>query len=174
MRSDGGAGEHPREYKSRLRDPTDGESIGEQLVRIALAAAVLAAFSLPAWAQNTFPTPGGGTVPGVVLMCNNGNGQFIPCKITITPPIPPPVVITPTAITLSATAVHFPSTANANSFVATITVAATGGTYAGTLSLTGPDAGKFKLSNNGVYPTNLMVGAANLAAGSYNVSVTAP
>ena len=66
-------------------------------MRIMLLAACLAAFSFPAYAQNTFPTPGGGTVPGVVLMCDSGNGQFIPCKVTVSPPVPPviPPVIPP-------------------------------------------------------------------------------
>ena len=150
-------------------------------VRQVLLAAALAAFSFDARAQNNlggnnFPVPGGATAPGVVLLCDNGSGVFTPCKFAppVVPPVIPPVVITPTAITLSATAVNFPTTANANAFVATIAVAATGGAYSGTLSLTGTDAAKFKLSNNGIYPCNLMVGAANIAAGTYNVSVTAP
>ena len=46
---------------------------------IALLAAVLAAFSFDAQAQNNFPTPGGSTAPGAVTMCNNGSGLYIPC-----------------------------------------------------------------------------------------------
>ena len=144
-------------------------------MRIMLAAAVLAAFSFPAWAQNTFPTPGGGTVPGVVLMCDSGNGQFIPCKFTppVIPPVIPPVTpITPTSIGLSDMSSEFPPH-NAHSFFATVTVAATGGTYAGTLTLGGADASKFTLSNGGVYPCNLHIGANNIGVGTYHISLTA-
>ena len=83
--------------------------------------------------------------------------------------------MTAATISLSTTSVSFPSPADANSFVATITVTAVGGgPYSGTLVLGGTDAAKFALSNGGAYPCNLMVGPANIAAGSYNVSVTAP
>jgi hypothetical protein len=142
---------------------------------IALMAAVLAAFSCEARAQNTFPTPGGGTVPGVVLMCDNGSGQFIPCKVTISPPEKPPVTppITPTSIGLSDMAVELPPQ-NAHSFFATVTVTATGGAYTGTLTLGGADAGKFTLSNGGVYPCNLHIGAANIGVGTYHISIMAP
>ena len=50
---------------------------------------------------------------------------------------------------------------------------ATGGTYAGTLSLFGADAAKFTLSNGGVYPCDLLVGATNIGAGTYHISITA-
>jgi hypothetical protein len=33
----------------------------------------------PALAQNNFPTPGGATAPGMVTMCNNGSGLYVPC-----------------------------------------------------------------------------------------------
>ena len=126
---------------------------------------------------NNFPTPGGATAPGVVLLCDNGSGLFVPCtgggggggggggN-------------TPVSIALSTTSANFATTANANSFVATINVMTAGSPYAGTLTLGGADAAKFALSNGGVYPTNLMVGPANICTtGSpctYNISVTAP
>ena len=109
-----------------------------------------------------------------LLCCIPLQANAITQNFTIT------VTVTPvaTGITLSATSVTFPSTVNANSFVATITVAVASGTYAGTLSLSGTDASKFALSNGGVYPCNLMVGSASICTtGSpctYNVSVTAP
>ena len=84
-----------------------------------------------------------------------------------------PAVVTPTGISLSQTSVSFVGTANANAFVATVIVTATGGTYSGPVTLGGSDAAKFALSNGGTYPCNLTVGAANLPAGSYSVSVTA-
>ena len=140
---------------------------------VLLGAAMLAAFSFPARAQNTFPTPGGGTVPGVVLMCDSGNGQFIPCKVTISPPVPPVIPpITATSIGLSDMSADFPPQ-NAHSFFATVTVAATGGIYAGTLRLGGADASKFTLSNGGVYPCNLHIGANNIGVGTYHISITA-
>jgi hypothetical protein len=141
--------------------------------QVLLSAAVLAAFLFPAQAQNTFPTPGGGTVPGVVLMCDNGSGLFVPCKVTISPPIPPTPPITATSIGLSGTESSLPAE-NAHHHFATITVTATGGTYAGTLSLNGADASKFTLSNNGVYPCDLLIGAANVGVGTYHISITAP
>ena len=79
-----------------------------------------------------------------------------------------------TTITLSTTSVSFPNAVDANSFVATITVTmAGGGTYVGVLTLGGADAAKFALSNGGNYPCNLMVGASNIAAGTYAISLTA-
>ena len=80
----------------------------------------------------------------------------------------------PVSIALSSPSVNFPTSINANSLVSPITVTTTGGTYVGTLTLGGTDAAKFTLSGGGVYPTNLMVGASNLTAGTYNVSITAP
>ena len=85
--------------------------------------------------------------------------------------------MTAATITLSRTSVTFPSTADAGSYVATITVTpAGGGTYSGTLVLGGTDAAKFALSNGGVYPCNLMVGPVDIPGGPtvYNVSITAP
>ena len=140
-------------------------------MRIVLAAAALAAFSFAAQAQNTFPTPGGGTVPGVVLMCDNGAGLFVPCKVTISPPIPPP--ITATSIKLSGISAELPPE-NAHQHFATVTVTASDGTYAGTLSLDGKDAAKFALSNGGVYPCDLLIGATNIGAGTYHFTITAP
>ena len=84
-----------------------------------------------------------------------------------------PAVVTPTGISLSQTSVSFVGTVNANAFVATVIVTATGGTYSGPVTLGGSDAAKFALSNGGTYPCNLTVGAANLPAGNYSVSVTA-
>ena len=139
-----------------------------------LLAAVLAAFSFAAQAQNTFPTPNGSTVPGVVLMCDNGAGLFVPCKVTISPPVPPITPpITATSIGLSGTEAQLPPE-NAHHHFATVTVTATGGTYAGTLSLNGADAAKFTLSNNGVYPCDLLIGPTNIGDGTYHISVTAP
>ena len=76
-------------------------------------------------------------------------------------------------VTLSTNSVTFPSATDANSFVANVSVTVASGTYSGTLSLSGPDASKFVLSNGGVYPCNLMVGPSNIAAGTYNISITA-
>ena len=77
-----------------------------------------------------------------------------------------------TGISLSTTSVTFPSATNANANVATITVAATGGTYVGPVTLGGADAAKFALSSS-TYPANLLIGSSNLAAGTYNISITA-
>ena len=105
----------------------------------------------------------------LVLALSTGGAFAITQAFTLTIT----VTITPTGISLSTTSVTLPAT-NAGALVANITVAATGGTYAGTLSLSGTDASKFALSNGGVYPCNLLVGASNIAAGTYNVTVNAP
>ena len=57
-----------------------------------------------------------------------------------------------TAITLSTTSVSVATSMDANSFVATITVTATGGTYAGVLTLGGADAANFALKTVGHIP----------------------
>jgi hypothetical protein len=78
------------------------------------------------------------------------------------------------SITLSTTSVTFATAMDANSFVATITVTAGGGgTYVGVLTLGGTDAANFALSNGGNYPCNLMIGPANIGAGTYAISLTA-
>ena len=43
----------------------------------------LALLMSPAWAQNSFPTPGNATVPGIVLMCYTA-GFARPCVGTVT------------------------------------------------------------------------------------------
>ena len=83
------------------------------------------------------------------------------------------LVVTPTAISLSATSITFPNPTNANATVATITVTASGGTYAGPVTIGGTDAAKFALSNGGVYPCNLLVGATNIGTNTYNITLTA-
>jgi hypothetical protein len=50
---------------------------------IMLIALALFAGTFPAMAQNSFPTPGGATVPGIVLMCYTG-GFARPCTGTVT------------------------------------------------------------------------------------------
>ena len=141
---------------------------------VVLLAATLAAFSFPASAQsnlggNNFPVPGGATAPGVVLLCDNGSGLFVPCKST-----PPAQPATATSITLNSSSLNTSTTANANTFISSVKVTATSGTYAGTLTLGGPDAALFALSNGGVYPTNLRVGKSDIARGPYNINITAP
>ena len=55
---------------------------------LTLVAAVLAAFSFSAWGQNSFPTPGGATAPGMVTMCDNGSQLFVPCGVNSASGIP--------------------------------------------------------------------------------------
>ena len=46
---------------------------------IMLIAMALFAGTFPAMAQNSFPTPGGASVPGIVVMCLNGSQKAVPC-----------------------------------------------------------------------------------------------
>jgi len=43
----------------------------------------LALMTSPAMAQNSFPTPGNASVPGILLMCLV-NGRAVPCSGTVT------------------------------------------------------------------------------------------
>jgi hypothetical protein len=70
------------------------------------------------------------------------------------------------------TAVNFPTAADANSFVANVVVTVDVGTYAGTITLGGANAAQFVFSNGGVYPCALYVGASNIAAGQYHITLT--
>lgn len=51
---------------------------GHKRILAAQAAAILLLLAGPAAAQNSFPTPGGATVPGYVNMCITGN-RAVPC-----------------------------------------------------------------------------------------------
>ena len=63
---------------------------------------------------------------------------------------------------------------NAGDLVGAVTVTWTGaGTYPGQVSLGGADASKFALTNSGFLPCNLVVGASNIPAGNYNVTLSA-
>ena len=44
--------------------------------------------------------------------------------------------------------------------------------YTGVITLGGTNAADFALTNGGVLPCNLVVGAANLPAGAYNVTLS--
>ena len=48
-----------------------------------------------------------------------------------------------------------------------------GGTYSGVITLGGANASSFALTNGGVLPCNLVVGASNLAAGTYAITLSA-
>ena len=144
--------------------------------------------------QPVAPTPGPVTLGGAdAAKFALSNGGVYPCNLligstnigtatynitlTASPIIQPfavaVTVVTATAISLSATSITFPTSANANATVATITVTASGGTYTGSVTLGGTDAAKFVLSNGGVYPCNLLVGASNIGTATYNITLTA-
>lgn len=56
-------------------------------MRAAVCAVLFALLALPAAraTDNNFPTPGGGTADGKVLMCVNSSGQAVPCGNSTTP-----------------------------------------------------------------------------------------
>ncbi len=87
--------------------------------------------------------------------------------VTVTPAI--------TSVNLSNTTVNTTGTANAGTVVGAVSVTTNppGGTYAGVITLGGANASSFALTNGGVLPCNLVVGAANLAAGTYAVTLSA-
>jgi hypothetical protein len=63
---------------------------------------------------------------------------------------------------------------NANFVVGAISVTtADGRPYPGQVILGGADASKFVISNGGLLPCNLVVGSSDIAAGSYNITLTA-
>jgi hypothetical protein len=95
-------------------------------------------------------------------------------QITISQPFTITVTVTPTTalIALSNTSLSGPAD-NAGALIGAITVTTTpsGQSYPGTLSLSGTDAAKFLISNNGTVPCGLYVGAASVAAGTYNITI---
>jgi hypothetical protein len=63
---------------------------------------------------------------------------------------------------------------NANTVVGAISVTtADGRPYPGQIILGGADASKFVISNGGLLPCNLVVGSSDVAAGTYNITLTA-
>jgi hypothetical protein len=63
---------------------------------------------------------------------------------------------------------------NANIVVGAISVTtADGRPYPGQIILGGADASKFVISNGGLLPCNLVVGSSDIAAGTYNITLTA-
>lgn len=82
-----------------------------------------------------------------------------------------------TAILLNGLSVAGPlnvPAANAGSVVGAVTVTTTppGGSVAA-VTLFGPDGGLFALTNGGITPCNLIVGASNILAGSYQITLSA-
>ena len=80
-----------------------------------------------------------------------------------------------TSINLSNTTVSTASTANAGAVVGAVSVVTNpvGGTFTGTIVLGGTSGAKFALTNGGKLPCNLTIGAANVAAGTYAISLSA-
>lgn len=64
---------------------------------------------------------------------------------------------------------------NANTVLATMVCVTNpvGGTCVGPVTLGGADAGKFSLTNGGMFPTSLAIGAVNVPAGTYSLTATA-
>jgi len=88
------------------------------------------------------------------------------------------VVVTPvvSAVNLSSSTITTLGPTNAGTAVGSVSVTMNppGGSYSGTISLGGTDGTKFALTNGGRLPCNLTIGSANLAAGTYQISLTAP
>ena len=78
------------------------------------------------------------------------------------------------SVNLSVTTLNMP-TANAGDVIGAVTVTTSppGGAPSGPVVLGGPDAALFALTNRGVIPCNLVVGASDVLAGSYNITLTA-
>jgi hypothetical protein len=115
-------------------------------------------FSFVNWTQN-------GTV-----VSTNASYTFTPnSNTTLVANFTP---VTAASITLSNTTVN----TAAGSVVGTVSVTTNppGATYGGVITLGGANASSFALTNGGVLPTNLVVGASNLTAGSYVITLSAP
>jgi hypothetical protein len=82
-----------------------------------------------------------------------------------------PVVL---AVGLSNTLLNMPAL-NANDTIGNVTVITSppGQVPNTPITLGGTNAGLFALSNSGNYPCNLTVGSANVAAGSYSITLSA-
>ena len=78
------------------------------------------------------------------------------------------------SVGLSISTVNLP-TMNAGDFVGhvVVTTSPPGGSPSTPITLAGTDAAKFTLTNAGVYPCDLLVGASNIAAGTYHVTLSA-
>lgn len=94
--------------------------------------ATLLAGTTSSYAQNSFPTPGGATAGGAVMMCDNGSGQKVPCTSTN----PMPIVGAPSALSAVGVAPDATQAAASNSVLkasagnlyrATVTIGATSG-----------------------------------------------
>jgi hypothetical protein len=87
--------------------------------------------------------------------------------ITVTPAV--------ASVNLSNTALNTTGATNANAIIGAVSVTTNppGGTFTGPIVSGGTDAAKFALTNGGVLPCNLTVGAANVAAGTYAITLSA-
>jgi hypothetical protein len=77
------------------------------------------------------------------------------------------------SVNLSGTTLNM-SAANAGDVVGAVTVTTNppGGSPSNPILIGGPDAGKFALTNGGVIPCNLVVGASNLPSGDYQITLS--
>ena len=96
-------------------------------------------------------------------------------SITFSQPYTLTITITPvvSSIQLSSTSYNSigPTDAGAVIGQVTLTTNPPGGSYVGPVTLTGPDASNFALSNNGIVPCDLVIGANNVPAGTYNITL---
>jgi hypothetical protein len=85
-------------------------------------------------------------------------------------PVTPAVI----SVGLTPTSLIIPSSGNdAGDVIGAVTIVTTPGYTPSAVTLSGPDAAKFALTNGGVAPCNLIVGPNNVPAGSYSISLTA-
>jgi Flp pilus assembly protein TadG len=106
-----------------------------------------------------------GTVPIAGAQTTTTTNYSI--TITITPAI--------ASVNLSSTSLTTTGVNNAGATIGAITVTTNpaGGNYTGAITLGGANASSFALTNGGVLPCNLVVGPANLAAGAYQITLSA-
>jgi hypothetical protein len=78
------------------------------------------------------------------------------------------------AVQLSNTLINMPAM-NANDVIGNVSVITSPPGHGPNTPITlgGTDAAKFALSNSGNFPCNLTIGSANVAAGTYNISLSA-
>ncbi len=112
-----------------------------------------------------------GAVIAALLLAMPANAQTTTTSYTITITVTPAVM----SVNLSNTSVASVGPANAGTVVGAVsaTTNPVGGTLTAPIVLGGADGAKFALTNGGMLPCNLVVGPADVPAGSYAITLSA-
>jgi hypothetical protein len=86
---------------------------------------------------------------------------------------PSETYFSPTGVFITLSGTMTDGTAGAVVGAIMVTTYPPSGSYSGPITLGGPDAGLFALTNNGYMPTNLIVGPTNISNGAYSITLSA-